>query len=123
MMVRSNVPKRGDVYWIDPNRVAGREMKNRHRFVVITPREINALGVSMTVPITSGGAFTRDVGLAVAISGHDTTGVAVCNQVRSFDIAARIQQKTAQYIETLDEATMSEIVARVVSAIDPAPEG
>jgi len=123
MMVRSNVPKRGDVYWIDPNPVAGREMKNRHRFVVITPREINALGVSMTVPITSGGAFTRDVGLAVAISGHDTTGIAVCNQVRSFDIAARIQQKTAQYIETLDEATMSEIVARVVSAIDPAPEG
>ena len=123
MMVRSNVPKRGDVYWIDPNPVAGREMKNRHRFVVITPRAINALGVSMTVPITSGGAFTRDVGLAVAISGHDTTGVAVCNQVRSFDIAARIQQKTAQYIETLDEATMSEIVARVVSAIDPAPEG
>ena len=122
MMVRSNVPKRGDVYWIDPNPVAGREMKNRHRFVVITPREINALGVSMTVPITSGGAFTRDVGLAVAISGHDTTGVAVCNQVRSFDIAARIQQKTAQYIETLDEATMNEIVARVVSAIDPAPE-
>ncbi|MET3854149.1 type II toxin-antitoxin system PemK/MazF family toxin [Rhizobium sp. OAE497] len=123
MMVRSNVPKRGDVYWIDPNPVAGREMKNRHRFVVITPREINALGVSMTVPITSGGAFTRDVGLAVAISGHDTTGVAVCNQVRSFDITARIQQKTAQYIETLDEATMNEIVARVVSAIDPAPEG
>ena len=122
-MVRSNVPKHGDVYWIDPNPVAGREMKNRHRFVVITPREINALGVSMTVPITSGGGFTRDVGLAVAISGHDTTGVAVCNQVRSFDIAARIQQKTAQYIETLDEATMSEIVARVVSAIDPAPEG
>ena len=121
-MVRSNVPKRGDVYWIDPNPVAGREMKNRHRFVVITPREINALGVSMTVPITSGGAFTRDVGLAVAISGHDTTGIAVCNQVRSFDIAARVQQKTAQYIETLDEETMSEIVARVVSAIDPAPE-
>jgi mRNA interferase ChpB len=122
-MVRSNVPKRGDIYWIDPNPVAGREMMNRHRFVVITPKEINALGVSMTVPISSGGAFTRNVGLAVAISGHDTTGVAVCNQVRSFDIPARVLQKTAQYIETLDVATMDEIVARVVSAIDPAPEG
>lgn len=120
-MVRSNVPKRGDVYWIDPNPVAGREMMNRHRFVVITPKEINALGVSMTVPITSGGGFTRSVGLAVVISGHETTGVAVCNQVRSFDIPARVQQKTAQYIETLDAATMNEIVARVVSAIDPAP--
>lgn len=121
-MVRTNIPKRGDVYWIDPNSVAGREMKNRHRFVVITPRDINALGVSMTVPITSGGVFTRDVGLAVAISGHDTTGIAVCNQVRSFDIPARVQQKTAHYIETLDAATMEEIVARVVSAIDPEPE-
>ncbi|WP_029616985.1 type II toxin-antitoxin system toxin MazF [Pseudorhizobium marinum] len=121
-MIRSNVPRRGDVFWIDPNPVTGREMKNRHRFVVITPREINALGVAMTVPITTGGAFTRDVGLAVPVTGHDTTGIAVCNQVRSFDIAARLQQKTAQYIETLDAATMSEIVARVVSAIDPAPE-
>tara|TARA_R110002020_G_scaffold92838_2_gene224332 strand:- start:1552 stop:1923 length:372 start_codon:yes stop_codon:yes gene_type:complete len=121
-MIRSNVPRRGDVFWIDPNPLAGREMKNRHRFVVITPREINALGVAMTVPITTGGAFTRDVGLAVPVTGHDTTGIAVCNQVRSFDIAARLQQKTAQYIETLDAATMSEIVARVVSAIDPAPE-
>jgi len=122
MMVRSNVPNRGDVFWIDPNPVAGREMKNRHRFVVITPRAINALGVSMTVPITIGGALTRDVGLAVVVTGHDTTGIAVCNQVRSFDIPARILAKTAKYIETLDEATMDDIVARVVSAIDPASE-
>jgi mRNA interferase ChpB len=121
-MVRSNVPNRGDVFWIDPNPVAGREMKDRHRFVVITPREINALGVAMTVPITSGGAFTRDAGLAVPVSGHNTTGVAVCNQVRSFDIPARIQNKTARYIETLDGPTMDEIVARVVSAIDPVAE-
>lgn len=121
-MVRSNVPNRGDVFWIDPNPVAGREMKDRHRFVVITPLAINALGVSMTVPITSGGALTRNSGLAVPISGHDTTGVAVCNQVRSFDIAARLLQKTARYIETLDKATIDEIVARVVSTIDPEPE-
>lgn len=121
-MVRSNVPNRGDVFWIDPNPVVGREMKDRHRFVVITPRAINALGVSMTVPITSGGALTRNSGLAVPISGHDTTGVAVCNQVRSFDIPARLLQKTARYIETLDRATIDEIVARVVSAIDPEPD-
>jgi mRNA interferase ChpB len=121
-MVRSGVPNRGDVFWIDPNPVAGREMKDRHRFVVITPREINALGVSMTVPITSGGAFTRNAGLAVPISGHDTNGVAVCNQVRSFDIPARVQNKTARYIETLDAETMDEIVARVLSAIDPLAE-
>jgi mRNA interferase ChpB len=118
-MVRSNVPQRGDVYWIDPNPVAGREMKDRHRFVVITPREINALGVCMTVPVTTGGKFTRNVGLAVPITGHETTGVAVCNQVRSFDVEARVRIGSARFIETLDQATTSEIVARVVSAIDP----
>ena len=50
-MVRSDVPRCGDVYWIDPNPVSGREMKDRHRFVVITPRQINALGVSMTADL------------------------------------------------------------------------
>ncbi|WP_294536478.1 type II toxin-antitoxin system PemK/MazF family toxin [uncultured Rhodoblastus sp.] len=118
-MARANIPRRGDVYWIDPNPVSGKEMKDRHRFVVITPRQINALGVSMTVPITTGGNFARDVGLAVPITGHDTTGVAVCNHVRSFDIAARLRAGTARYIESLDEATVSEIVARVISTLDP----
>ncbi len=118
-MVRSSVPQRGDVYWIDPNPVAGREMKDRHRFVVITPRQINALGVCMTVPVTTGGAFTRNVGLAVPITGHETNGVAVCNQVRSFDIEARVRAGSARYIEALNNFTIEEIVARVVSAIDP----
>jgi mRNA interferase ChpB len=120
-MVRGTVPRRGDIYWIDPNPVSGREMKDRHRFVVITPKEINALGVCMTVPVTTGGAFTRNVGLAVPIMGHETTGVAVCNQVRSFDIEARTRSGSARFVEKLDQATTDEIVARVLSAIDPAP--
>jgi len=45
-------------------------MKDRHRFVIITPGPINALGVAMAVPITSGGAFARASGLTVPISGH-----------------------------------------------------
>lgn len=119
-MVRGSVPRQGDVYWIDPNPVAGREMKDRHRFVVITPREINALGVCMTVPVTTGGVFSRNVGLAVPITGHETNGVAVCNQVRSFDIEARVRAGSARYIEALERSIVEEIVARVISAIDPA---
>lgn len=67
-MSRSRIPNRGDIYWIDPNPIAGREMKNRHRFVVITPKEINALGIAMTVPISSGAEFARKLGLTVTIS-------------------------------------------------------
>lgn len=95
-------------------------MKDRHRFMVITPKEINALGIAMMVPITGGGAFARDIGLTVPILGHDTTGVAVCNQVRSFDLEARERANSARYVETLDAATAEEIVSRVLSVIDPA---
>lgn len=113
------VPTAGDVYWIDPNPVAGREMKDRHRFVVITPKEINKLGLVMTIPVTSGGQFARSTGLTVSIQGHDTQGVAVCNQVRTFDIDAREKSGSARYIETLDAATTAEIISRVVSIIAP----
>jgi mRNA interferase ChpB len=105
---------------VDPNPVSGHEMKDRHRFVVITLGEINALGVAMTVPITSGGAFARESGLTVPILGHDTHGVAVCNQVRTFDLDARVKEGSARFIETLDASTMAEIVNRVISVIDPA---
>ena len=54
-MSRFRTPQRGDVYWIDPNPIAGRELRDRHRLVVITPKEINAMGIALTVPITSGG--------------------------------------------------------------------
>lgn len=119
-MIRRRIPQSGDVYWVNPNPVAGREMKDRHRFVVITPKEINALGVAMLVPITSGGAAMREMGLTVAISGHDTNGVAVCNQVRTFDLDARARAGTAEFIETLNETTIGEIIACAVSVIDPA---
>ena len=119
-MSKKRIPQRGDIYWIDPNPVAGKEMKNTHPFVVITLKEINRLGVAMTVPIISGGNFARDMGLTVAISGYETTGIAVCNQVRSFDIEERVKQGSAKYIETLNDYLINEIVARVVSVIDPA---
>ena len=119
-MTKHRIPHRGDVYLIKPNPQSGREMRDLHRFVVITPKEINKLGISITVPVTSGGAFSRATGLTVSITGHETTGVAVCNQVRSFDIEERVRMKTARYVETLDSHLINDIVNRVISVIDPA---
>ena len=55
----------------------------------------------------------------MTITGHETNGVVVCNQVRSFDIEQRVKEGTAKFIERLDDVTMSDIVDRVISAIDP----
>ncbi len=41
----------------------------------------------------------------MAIAGHDTTGVAVCNQVRAFDIEARVRMGSVRWVETLDPMT------------------
>ena len=119
-MTRAPRIERGDVYWIDPNPVAGREMRDRHPFVVITPAPINALGLVMAVPITSGSAFAKARGLTVTIHGDRITGVAVCNQVRTFDLTARVQSGSARFVERINEAATEEIVARVLSVIDPA---
>ena len=118
-MIRRRVPQRGDVYWVDPDPTAGHEMKGRHPYVVITPKEINAFGVAIVVPVTSGGAAARSMGLTVPIHGHKTQGVAVCHQVRTFDLEAREAEGTAAFIEALDPATISEMVARTISVIDP----
>ncbi|BCH65893.1 MULTISPECIES: type II toxin-antitoxin system PemK/MazF family toxin [Rhizobium/Agrobacterium group] len=117
-MVRSNTPKRGDVYLIDLNPVVGNEMRDTHRCVVISPREVNVLGMCLTVVVTTGGQFARRAGLAVNITGHETNGVALCNHVRSFDILSRVKQKTARHIDTLDSDTVDEIVAKVVGIIE-----
>lgn len=118
-MSRAKVPQRGDVYWIDPNPIAGREMKDRHRFIVITCKAINQLGVAMTVPVASGGQFARKMGITVPIMGQETTGLAVCNQVRSFDIQARVRSGQAGYIETIDSVQAEDVVNHVLSVIDP----
>ncbi len=120
-MTRAPRIERGDVYWINPNPVAGREMRDRHPFVVITQVAINALGLVMTVPVTSGSAFAKARGLTVRIRGNRISGVAVCNQVRTFDLTARVQAGSARFVERIDESAAEEIVARVLSVIDPAP--
>lgn len=118
-MVRSPVPDRGDVYLVDLNPVVGSELRDPHRCVVITRREINAVGPCLVAPVTTGGMQARRVGLAVNVTGHETNGVVLCNQLRSLDLVARVAQKRARFAGRLDAVTMEEIVARVVSMIDP----
>ena len=105
-MAKKGVAERGDVYLVNPNPVKGKELENEHRFVVISPYEINKFGLTMAVAIVTVGAGARLGGLTVAIQGHYTSGVAVCNQVRTFDL----RERGAKYLERLDEPLISEII-------------
>ncbi|HLB55861.1 MAG TPA: type II toxin-antitoxin system PemK/MazF family toxin [Coxiellaceae bacterium] len=114
-----HIVNRGDVYWLDPSPTVGREIKGIHRFIVLTKKETNQFGIVTTVPVTTGGNFARQAGFAAPITGHDTSGVAICNEIYSFDLAARVKAGTATYVETLDKVIIEDIIDRVVSIIDP----
>ncbi len=117
---RPRIPKRGEIYCINPNPVAGREMRDRHYWIVVTPEAVNVHGVSIAVVISTAAEGARGIGLAVPVSGDGVTGVAICSQVRSFDIRARVLNGSASYAGRVDATTVDEIAARLAGLVDPA---
>ena len=116
---RPKVPKRGEIYAINPNPVVGREMRDRHYWIVLTPEAVNVHGLAIAVVISTVAAGARAAGLTVSIMADGVTGVAICTQVRSFDLWARIADGSASLAAIADPVTVGEIAARVASLIDP----
>lgn len=110
------------MYSINPNPVAGREMRDRHYWLILSPEAVNVHGVAIAVVISTVAEGARAAGLTVPISADGVTGVAVCTQVRSFDLRARIANGSASLAGTADRDTVEEIAARVAALLDPAPE-
>lgn len=112
-MIGFRVPDRGDVYWVDPNPVSGSEMKGRHAYLVMSPRDVNQFGISIAVAITQGGSGARQVGFTVPLTGTRIGGVVVCTQLRSFDMRTR----GAEYAETLDKGTVQLVADTIASLV------
>jgi mRNA interferase MazF len=76
--------------WIEFNPQSGREMKDVHPLVVLSPREFNArTGIVIGLPMTTA-SYNETNPFAVRFSGH--RGVAsyiLCQQPKSFDWRAR----------------------------------
>jgi mRNA interferase ChpB len=98
-------------------------MRDRHYWLVLSPEAVNVHGVAIAVVISTGAVGARAAGLTVPISADGVTGVAVCTQVRSFDLRARIANGSVSLAGTADRDTVDEIAARVAALLDPAPEG
>ena len=84
------VPDRQDIIWIDCNPQIGREMRDVHPFLVLSPRIFNertslVIGLPMTTAeYNSDNPFAVPVGKA---SGRKTgkTSYVLCHQPKSFD--------------------------------------
>jgi mRNA interferase ChpB len=103
--------RRGDIYLVSLDPIAGREQRGSRPVLVVSATEFNqATKLPIVCPITSGGDFARRIGFAVAITGIKTTGVIRCDQPRVLDLSARQARK----VDTLPAPLMDDVLARLL---------
>tara|TARA_R110000822_G_scaffold97549_6_gene221324 strand:+ start:23324 stop:23710 length:387 start_codon:yes stop_codon:yes gene_type:complete len=91
-------PDRQDIIWIDCNPQAGREMRDVHPFVVLSPQAFNArTSLVIGLPMTTA-AYNADNPFAVAVGlaggrKAGSTSYALCHQPKSFDWRQRGAKK------------------------------
>jgi mRNA interferase MazF len=83
-------PDRRDMIWIDCNPQAGREMRDVHPLVVLSPREFNEkTGIVIGLPMTTA-EYNETNPFAIKFSGpNGEASFILCHQPKSFDWRAR----------------------------------
>ncbi|MDQ5914746.1 MAG: mRNA interferase MazF [Pseudomonadota bacterium] len=108
------VPDRQDVIWIDCNPQAGKEMRDRHPFLVLSPRAFNArtslvIGLPMTTAeYNADNPFAVTVGVAKGAKAGKTSYV-LCHQPKSFDW--RIREAAPHPLKRLPDAKFADACA------------
>jgi mRNA-degrading endonuclease toxin of MazEF toxin-antitoxin module len=106
--------RRGDIYLVSLDPTGGHEQQGTRPVLVVSPDRFNVLtGVPLVVPITTGGAFARNQGFTVALtgSGTQTTGVIRCDQPRPVDLAAG----HARRLELVPELIIEDVLAKLAT--------
>jgi mRNA interferase MazF len=105
------VPDRQDIIWIDCNPQAGREMRDRHPFLVLSPRAFNertslVIGLPMTTAdYNADNPFAIAAGSAAGRRAGKTSYV-LCHQPKSFDW--RVREAAPHPMKRLPDALFAE---------------
>jgi mRNA interferase MazF len=108
------IPGRQDIIWIDCDPQAGREMRDRHPFVVLSPRAFNArtslvIGLPMTTAeYNADNPFALAVGVTRGAKAGKTSYV-LCHQPKSFDW--RIRAASPHPLKRLSDSRFVEVCA------------
>jgi len=109
-------PDRQDVIWIDCNPQAGREMRDVHPFLVLSPRIFNEkTSLVIGLPMTTA-AYNADNPFAVTVgqaSGRKAGQVSyvLCHQPKSFDW--RLRGGKPHPLGRLSDAPFAEVCERL----------
>lgn len=110
------LPERQDIVWIDCNPQAGREMRDVHPFLVLSPQAFNArtslvIGLPMsTAEYNADNPFAVAVGRAQGKKA-DKTSYVLCHQPKSFDW--RLRGASPHPLKRLPDALFAEVCARL----------
>ena len=108
------IPERQEVIWIDCNPQAGREMRDPHPFVVLSPRVFNertslVIGLTMTTAeYNADNPFAVAVGTAKGAKAGKASYV-LCHQPKSFDW--RVRCAAPHPLKRLADAPFAEVRA------------
>ena len=106
-------PERQEVIWIDCNPQAGREMRDVHPFLVLSPKAFNqrtslVLGLPMTTATYNAG---NPFAVAAGVAGgrkSGTTSYVLCHQPKSFDW--HLRKARPHPMKRLDDAKFAEVL-------------
>ena len=113
---KSWVPDRQDIIWIDCNPQVGREMRDVHPFLVLSPRIFNEkTSLVIGLPMTTA-EYNSDNPFAVAVgkaSGRKTghTSYVLCHQPKSFDW--RLRKAKTHPLGALSNALFVQVCERL----------
>lgn len=108
------VPDRQEIIWIDCNPQAGREMRDLHPFLVISPRAFNErTSLVIGLPMTTA-EYNADNPFAVAVGRAtgkkaDRISYVLCHQPKSFDW--RVRGASPHPLKRLSDARFAEVRA------------
>ena len=113
---RTWAPDRQDVIWIDCNPPVGREMRDIHPFLVLSPRAFNektalVIGLPMTTAdYNADNLFAVVTGVAPG-ARYGKTSYVLVHQPKSFDW--RLRHARAHPLKRLADAPFAEVLARL----------
>ncbi|WP_027186849.1 endoribonuclease MazF [Desulfovibrio cuneatus] len=112
-MVKAYVPHCGDIIWLHFDPQAGHEQAGHRPALVLSPKAYNGkTGLCLVVPITN---QSKGYPFELALPADcQTTGVVLCDQMRSLDW----QVRGAALKEEVGEGFVREVLARFMPLVE-----
>jgi mRNA interferase MazF len=107
------IPERGDVVWLRFNPQAGHEQAGTRPALVVSPTAYNRkVGLALFCPVTS---QIKGYPFEVALpTDFKIKGAILSDQIKSLDWRSR----RARYAATIPDATLHEVVSRILALVD-----